>query len=97
MQNFSLGEIKEKKPEPDRGSVDIRVSGVFERDGKKLACVSFSDGKRSAEGIIPDCVITSNKGFTPDEAEQLEGYMKRELPSLKKTAAGINVVKAFME
>lgn len=79
------------------GPVDIKVSGIFTRDDRKIAYVSFTDGGRSAEGIIPDCVITRNKGFSEDERSQLEAYMKRELDSLKKTASGINVVKALME
>ncbi len=77
--------------------VDIKVSAVFEKDGKKMAYVSFSDDGRSAEGTIPDCVITHNKGFSEEEKAQLEDYMKNELSSLKKMAAGINVVKALMD
>ena len=79
------------------GPVDIRVSGICQKDGKKMAYVSFNDGGKNAEGIIPDCVITRNEGFTGDEISQLQDYMKRELQSLKKTAAGINVVKALMD
>jgi hypothetical protein len=46
---------------------------------------------------VPDCVITRNRGFSDDEIRQLEEYMRRELPSIKKLASGINVVKALME
>ena len=79
------------------GPVDIRVSGICQKDGKKMAYVSFNDGDKNAEGVIPDCIITRNEGFTEDEISQLQDYMKRELQSLKKTAAGINVVKALMD
>lgn len=97
MQNFSLRDNKETTQKQASPSVDISVSGVFDKDGKKIAYVSFSDGERTAEGTIPDCVITRNKGFSPEEKEQLEEYMKLELSSLKKMASGINVVKALME
>lgn len=97
MQNFSLNDKADKPKDIKKDSVDIKVSGVFERDGKKMAYVSFSDGLRYAEGIIPDCVITSNKGFGEDETTQLEAYMKEELETLKKTASGINVVKALID
>ena len=97
MQNFSLQKKPEKTTEATNESVNISVSGVFEKDGRKMAYVSFSDGKRSAEGTIPDCAITTNKGFSPDEIMQLEDYMKRELASLKRMASGINVVKALMD
>lgn len=78
-------------------SVSINVSGIIEKNGKKAAWVSFTDGNRFAEGTIPDCRISSNKGFTADEVSQLEAYMKRELASLKKMASGINVMKALMK
>ena len=97
MQNFSTHENTAVSAGSRNEQVDIKVSGVFTRDDRKIAYVSFTDGERSAEGIIPDCVITRNKGFSEDEKSQLEAYMKRELASLKKTASGINVVKALME
>jgi hypothetical protein len=79
------------------GSVEINVSSVFEKDGKKLAYVSFRDGDRTAEGTIPDCLLTKNEGFTKEETEQLEAYMKQELKTLKEMASGVNVMKAFMK
>ena len=78
-------------------SVNINISSVFEKDGHKIAYVSFSDGVRTAEGLIPDCVITKNNGFTSDEKSQLEEYMKKELKPLQRMAAGVNVVKALMK
>ncbi len=86
--------MKEKQMD---GSVEINVSSVFEKDGKKLAYVSFKDGERTAEGTIPDCVLTKNNGFTKEEAGQLETYMKQELGTLKDMASGVNVMKAFMK
>lgn len=74
----------------------MSVSPICAKDGKKYAFVSFTDGKRTAEGKIPDCKITSSDGFGRDEIEQLEDYMSRELPQLKKMAAGINIMKSFM-
>ena len=80
-----------------RDSIKMSVSPVVCREGKKYAFVSFEDGERSAEGKIPDCVIISNSGFSKEETLQLELYMKAELKSLKKMAAGTNVMKAFMK
>ena len=74
----------------------MSVSSVCQKDGVKIAYVSFSDGVRTAEGRIPECVIHSNDGFTEDEVVQLELYMKSELATLKRMAAGINVMDAFM-
>lgn len=75
----------------------MSVSPICSKDGKKYAFVSFTDGVRTAEGKIPDCVITNNEGFGEEEVQQLEEYMKQELPQLKKMAAGINVMKTFLE
>ncbi len=79
------------------GTVDINISGVFEKAGKQLAYVSFRDGKRTAEGVIPDCVISKNNGFTDDEKASLERYMKDDLANLKRAASRVNVMTAFMK
>lgn len=77
--------------------LNMSVSPVCVKDGEKYAFVTFSDGERVAEGRIPDCKIISNKGFSKDEAVQLEVYMERELPTLKKMAVGIKLLDAFMK
>lgn len=78
-------------------TLNMSVSQVFSRDGKKYAYVSFTDGSRIAEGKIPDCSVTSSSGFTSVEIAQLEEYMRTELATLKRMAAGINVLDAFMK
>ena len=75
----------------------MSVSPVCLKDGKKYAFVSFTDGERSAEGKIPDCKILSATGLALGEVKMLEEYMKQELPRLKKMAAGIRLVDAFMK
>ncbi len=77
--------------------VNMSVSPVCVKDGEKYAFVSFADGERQAEGKIPDCKIVSNKGFTQEETEQLEAYMQDHLATLKRMAAGIRVIDAFMK
>ena len=37
--------------------LDMKVSPVCEKNGKKFAYVSFSDGNRVAEGLIPESRI----------------------------------------
>lgn len=77
-------------------NVKMSVSPVCKKDGKKYAFVSFTEGNRNAEGRIPECTITHNTGFSEEEVEQLEAYMKRELVQLKRMAAGINVMDNFL-
>lgn len=78
-------------------SLKMSVSAICTKEGEKYAFVSFTDGSRTAEGKIPACKIISNKGFSQIEVEQLEAYMQRELAQLKKMAAGIHVLDAFMK
>lgn len=78
-------------------AVQMTVSPVCAKDGKKYAFVSFTEGERTAEGKIPDCVIVSNKGFEKGEVKMLEEYMRRELPQLKKMASGIRLLDAIMK
>lgn len=77
--------------------MNLSVSPVCMKDGQKCAYVSFSDGKRSADGRIPDCKIISSNGFTEAEVEQLEEYMQLELAKLKRMAAGIRLIDVFMK
>lgn len=98
MENFDI-KRQHKNPQPKKPQqeeLSMSVSSICEREGKKIAFVSFSDGKRTAEGEIPECKITKNDGFDEGEVLQLELYMKGELSNLKKMASGINIMDAFM-
>lgn len=77
--------------------MNMSVSSVCEKEGKKYAFVTFSDGSRMAEGRIPECVIVSNSGFTQDEVKMLELYMKNDLSHLKRMAAGVRWIDGFMD
>ncbi len=77
--------------------LNMTVSPVCAKDGEKYAFVSFTDGERFADGKIPDCKIILNKGFNQEEVKQLEDYMKSELATLKRMAAGIHVMDAFLK
>lgn len=87
-------------PEPE-AELDVEmtmsVSPVCVKDGKQYAFVSFQMGDKMAEGKIPECKIVSNKGFSSEEVNNLQLYMKRELTSLKKMASSVNVLGAFMK
>lgn len=78
--------------------MNMLVSGVSEKNGRKMAYVLFEDeDKRSAEAVIPECRVISNNGFSEEEVVQLEDYVRRNLTDLKKRAAGINPVTALMK
>lgn len=78
--------------------MNMMVSGVSEKNGRKIAYILFEDeDKRSAEAVIPECRVISNNGFSEEEVAQLEDYVRRNLTDLKKRAAGINPVTALMK
>lgn len=74
----------------------MTVSPICLKDDKKIAYVSFEDGKRRAEGVIPDCILKNSEGFSAEEKEALEVYMKANLTMLKKMASSNNVLGAMM-
>jgi hypothetical protein len=76
--------------------INLDISGVVEKDGKKIAHIRFSRGEDYAEGYIPDCVLTKVSGFTEEEALQLSDYLRANLTEFKKRAAAINPLTALM-
>ena len=97
MEDFALDFDKKSDDRADAGALDMSVSAICEKDGRRFAYVTFSGGGRKAEGEIPSCTINSCEGFTAEEVSQLEAYMKQNLDMLKTMAAGINPLKAFMK
>ena len=100
MENFSF-DLTKNPPEnkmnnESENAMDMQVSPICMKDGEKTAYVTFSDGKRSAEGEIPKCVILKSEGFTKDEIYGLEEYMEQNLTMLKSMAASVNPLKAMM-
>lgn len=99
QEQIDLGSFDLRKDkDPDPGELSMSVSPICHTEsGEKYAYVSFTDGKRSAEGRIPDCRIDKNDGFAAIEIAQLEAYMRDNLRQLKTMAAGVNPLKALMK
>lgn len=76
--------------------MNMSVSSIVSKDGKREIYVLFSEGNRSAEGRLSDYKMISNKGFTPEEADMLEAYMRRETDRIVQMAKNINVMDAFL-
>ena len=75
----------------------MTISGFVPKDGRKSVYVVFEDGKRKAEGYVPDCVITSYEGFEEDEIKMLELYLKQNQDMIHEHAKLINPIKALMK
>lgn len=77
-------------------AMQMSVSPIVDKKGKKYVYVQFSDGRRNAEARIPDCKVITNNGFEEKEIAALELYLKSEQISIIKTAKQVNAMKAFM-
>lgn len=93
MEDFTLNTPNQSDSSEE---LSLQVSAICERDGQKMAYVTFSDDTRHAEGEIPACIITKSHGFTESEVLDLQQYMLSNLVELKKMASKINVLDAFM-
>ena len=101
MEDFPL-DFSKTKPNPQAGdrssdTLNMQVSMAFKKDGRKVVYVTFSDEARFAEGEIPGCKITTNRGFTIEEVADLERYLKDNMDELNKTAAGIDPIRALFK
>lgn len=75
----------------------MTISGIIAKDDKKVACVHFEDEASFAEGYIPDCKIEKSEGFTAEEIELLEAYMKDNLETLKRYAKDVDPIRSMMK
>ena len=56
-------------------SVNMLVSGIINKEGRRYARVSFVRGNDIAEGIVPDGIVDHAEGFSDDEIFKLESYI----------------------
>lgn len=63
-------------------------SGMLSKNGKKVVSVRFerNNGKDYADGLLPDCMIEKQSGFTDAEIEQLEVYLMENSDEIIKKA-----------
>lgn len=71
-------------------------SAVVSKDGKPMISILFERGKDSAEGVIPSCDIVKSNGFSGEEIEALEEYMKANKSDFIEKAKKITNIKYMM-
>ncbi|MCM1113353.1 MAG: hypothetical protein NC399_08885 [Muribaculum sp.] len=76
--------------------VNMLISGVVMKDGRKIVRVSFLRGKDYAEGILPDGLIEKSGGFTEEEVLKLENYMRVNRQEILKQAKEVNPLKSWL-
>lgn len=76
--------------------VNMLISGVVMKDGRKIVRVSFLRGKDYAEGVLPDGLIEKSGGFTEEEVLKLENYMRANRQEILKQAKEVNPLKSWL-
>lgn len=67
----------------------LTYSCILTRGKEKIVRVTFEGKDAFAEGIVPDGKIEKQQGFTKEEIEQLESYLKTQEKDIMKKAKGI--------
>ncbi len=76
--------------------MNMSVSSIVSKDGKREIYVLFTEGERNAEGRLSDYKMISSRGFTREENDMLEAYMRREKDRILQMAKSVNVMDAFL-
>ncbi len=69
-------------------ALNFTYSGLVNKNGKKVVSVRFerAGGRDFADGILPDCAIEKQQGFSGEEVEQLEIYLMEHADELMTKA-----------
>ena len=75
----------------------MTYSSVVVKDNKPMVSLTFERGGDTCEAVVPECRITKNKGFTAEEAEAIEQYLrinrKQIIADSKKISGLFNIMK----
>jgi hypothetical protein len=78
----------------NQGEIKFTYSAVLNKGEKKIIRVRFERGQAAelnyAEGIIPDCKIEKQQGFSAQEVEQMESYLEAEKENIIQEAKKLN-------
>ena len=74
----------------------VMISGIIRKSDEKRVCVLFSDDNRMAEGVVPACKIISNTGFSKEEVEGLEKYLRENQTDIWDEAVKVNPLRGFL-
>lgn len=76
--------------------VRLLVSGVVVKDGRKIVRVSFLRGNDCAEGILPEGMILSSEGFSGEEVQMLENYLRMNRKEILEEARGVDLIRKWI-
>ena len=76
--------------------VKMLISCVVEKEGKKMVRLSFLRGSDYAEGILPEGIVEKAQGFTEEEVQKLERYIRTNRKDILQQAKEINPLRNWM-
>lgn len=68
----------------------MTYTSVVTKDNKPMISLKFERGTDECEGSVPDCVISKNSGFTDEEVEGLEHYLRMNKKTIIEEAKKIS-------
>ncbi len=77
--------------------MNMTISPLTKKQGKKSTYVMFQDGEKQAEILIPDCKVVASTGFEDEEIAALLLYVKGNQESIMEKAKGVSPFKAMMK
>lgn len=77
-------------------TLKITHSTVLSKNGKPFVAVMIERGQDVAEGTVPECKITNNKGFSSGEVEELEELLRSNRQEIIDAAKGISKLSLLM-
>lgn len=77
--------------------VKMLISCVVAKGDRKMVRVSFLREKDYAEGILPDGMIEKSQGFTEEEVQKLENYMRANRRDILCRAKEINPLRNWLD
>lgn len=77
------------------GNMKMTFSCVLPRGKEKIVRVQFEGQGTFAEGLIPDGTIIKQKGFSKEEVDALELYLKMNKDDIMKKAKEISGIKSW--
>lgn len=73
------------------------ISGMVENGGRKVVRVSFLRGRDYADGLLPEGIIEKAQGFTDEEVQKLEDYLRFNRQDIIKQAKEINPLRSWLK
>lgn len=84
--------------EQKEGELTFTYSGILKKDGKKVVSIRFerNGGKDFADGLLPDCSIEKQQGFSEEETEQLEVYLMEHADEIMHKAKEMSKITKLL-